>query len=198
MLEMKYVGIDLSGTLLRRARPQMVVRGDVESLPFQRVFTVVHARGILHHVPKPARFLSEIGRVTVTQGLVVLEDPNPRCVLSNLLRRIMRPTRLLHSEHERPVPLSYVSGLLKDERMEVVAFLPIDFLGYYFVLAIQFIPIVVRRLFQRGLLRAVARLLLYVDRRIETSFLSWALCPRYVIAAEYERKLRCLRVGLSN
>jgi SAM-dependent methyltransferase len=85
----EYVGIDLAGTLLAKARMAfsnesragVFVRGDVRSTPFRaRSFDVAIGHSVLMHVPEPESALREMIRITRLGGLVICCETNRNAV----------------------------------------------------------------------------------------------------------------------
>ncbi|WP_234087071.1 class I SAM-dependent methyltransferase [Azonexus sp. R2A61] len=94
----RYVGLDLTGAMLRRALPRtrnldfQAVQGDVHRLPFADAsFDGVVAHLILAVVPQPARCLAEIGRVLKPGGEALILDKFLQRGQAALLRRLLNP-----------------------------------------------------------------------------------------------------------
>jgi ubiquinone/menaquinone biosynthesis C-methylase UbiE len=104
----RYVGIDVSRGMLRHAQrrlkraggDQLLVQADACRLPFaENMFDVVYARGMLHHLPDPARGMQEIRRVLKPGGLAVVLDPN-KTLISRLPRYLARRTDHFDDDHK--------------------------------------------------------------------------------------------------
>jgi ubiquinone/menaquinone biosynthesis C-methylase UbiE len=104
----RYVGIDVSRGMLRHAQRRLkltgsdplLVQADACRLPFaENTFDVVYARGMLHHLPDPARGMQEIRRVLKPGGLAVVLDPN-KTLLSTLPRYLARRTDHFDDDHK--------------------------------------------------------------------------------------------------
>ena len=69
----EYFGIDISQKLLLSCPKGRVVRGDVERMPYPNsTFDTVLSITVLQNVPHKARFISEIKRVLVPGGMVIV------------------------------------------------------------------------------------------------------------------------------
>jgi malonyl-CoA O-methyltransferase len=74
------LGVDVSGKLLRLAKHQtklfknvFVIQADADNLPFMDgLFDSVFAFTVLQNMPKPSQTLSEIKRITKSEGKVVV------------------------------------------------------------------------------------------------------------------------------
>jgi ubiquinone/menaquinone biosynthesis C-methylase UbiE len=93
-----YVGIDLTGAMLRRALPRaghldfVPLQGDVHRLPFADAsFDGVVAHLILAVVPQPALCLMEIARVLKPGGQALILDKFLRRDQRAPLRRLLNP-----------------------------------------------------------------------------------------------------------
>jgi ubiquinone/menaquinone biosynthesis C-methylase UbiE len=73
------IGIDRSWELLKtNTNNYPVSMADAEKLPFRdSSFDAVIATAIIEHVPNPAGFLNEIGRVLKSSGVAVITTPVP-------------------------------------------------------------------------------------------------------------------------
>lgn len=94
----RYVGIDLTGAMLRRSLPRAgrldfcPVQGDVHRLPFADAsFDAVVAHLILAVVPQPALCLAEISRVLKPGGEALILDKFLRRQQKAPLRRLLNP-----------------------------------------------------------------------------------------------------------
>jgi len=94
----RYVGLDLTGAMLRRALPRtrnldfQAVQGDVHRLPFgDASFDGVVAHLILAVVPQPAHCLAEIGRVLKPGGEALILDKFLLRGQAAPLRRLLNP-----------------------------------------------------------------------------------------------------------
>lgn len=94
----RYVGIDLTDAMLRRALPRArhldfhAVLGDVHHLPLASAsFDFVIAHLILAVVPQPARCLTEIARVLRPGGQALILDKFLRRTQKAPLRRLLNP-----------------------------------------------------------------------------------------------------------
>ncbi|MFV5213568.1 class I SAM-dependent methyltransferase [Azonexus caeni] len=94
----RYVGIDLTGAMLRRSLPRVgrldfrPVQGDVHHLPFADAsFDAVVAHLILAVVPQPALCLAEISRVLKPGGEALILDKFLRRNQKAPLRRLLNP-----------------------------------------------------------------------------------------------------------
>ncbi len=94
----RYVGIDLTGAMLRRSLPRAgrldfcPVQGDVHHLPFADAsFDAVVAHLILAVVPQPALCLAEISRVLKPGGEALILDKFLRRQQKAPLRRLLNP-----------------------------------------------------------------------------------------------------------
>lgn len=94
----RYVGIDLTGAMLRRSLPRVgrldfrPVQGDVHHLPFANAsFDAVVAHLILAVVPQPALCLAEILRVLKPGGEALILDKFLRRQQKAPLRRLLNP-----------------------------------------------------------------------------------------------------------
>jgi ubiquinone/menaquinone biosynthesis C-methylase UbiE len=94
----RYVGLDLTDAMLRRALPRagqvdfVPVQGDVQCLPFADASfdsAVLHL--ILAVVPEPAHCLAEIARTLKPGGRVIVFDKFLRRGQPALLRRMVNP-----------------------------------------------------------------------------------------------------------
>ena len=91
------VGIDISGTVLRRAQEHVavhcderskfqLVRGCLEMLPFADcTFDFVHCRGVLMHVPDWKAALTNLCRVLKPNGCVLVMENNERSFQTKVL-----------------------------------------------------------------------------------------------------------------
>lgn len=104
----RYVGIDVSRAMLAHAERRLrlagadhlLVQADACRLPFaDDTFDVVYARGLLHHLPEPARGMQEIHRVLKPGGVAVVLDPN-KTLISALPRYLARRTDHFDEDHK--------------------------------------------------------------------------------------------------
>jgi len=117
----RYVGIDVSRGMLSHAQRRLkaaggdplLVQADACRLPFaENTFDVVYARGMLHHLPDPARGMQEIRRVLKPGGVAVVLDPN-ETLLSRLPRYLARRTDHFDDDH-KSFRASELERLVKD------------------------------------------------------------------------------------
>jgi SAM-dependent methyltransferase len=104
------VGIDLSAPLLGLARSRLplvpLIRADMRSLPmrersFRRVLLMFTTFGYFPTIAEDRRVLSEIARVLVPGGGLVLDYVNARHVRENLVARSGRLVRGMSAEERR-------------------------------------------------------------------------------------------------
>ncbi len=90
-------GLDIAEALLVKAarrlgRPDSLVQGDAEYLPFRTgAWTRVYCSEVLEHVPSPDRALAEMRRIVAPGGVAVVSVPNENLI--NLLKEALRRTR---------------------------------------------------------------------------------------------------------
>jgi ubiquinone/menaquinone biosynthesis C-methylase UbiE len=94
------VGIDISGTVLRRAQARAqkaglgrdrltFLKGCLEALPFDdHKFDLVHCRGVLMHIPDWQSALKELCRVLTPGGTLIVFEKNSRSVETRLIRLV--------------------------------------------------------------------------------------------------------------
>ena len=94
----RYVGLDLTDAMLRRALPRAVdvdfaaVQGDAQRLPFaDAAFDSAVLHLILAVVPQPADCLAEIARVVRPGGSILVFDKFLRRGQPALMRRLVNP-----------------------------------------------------------------------------------------------------------
>ena len=92
---MQRTGIDLSPTMLQRARRRLggdveLLQGSADQLPFEdATFDVVLCTEVLEHVVKPARVVRELMRVAAPGARVVVSIPN-EAIIDRAKRMIRR------------------------------------------------------------------------------------------------------------
>ncbi len=97
-LQHRYVGLDLTNAMLRRALPRagrvefVPVQGDAQRLPFaDAAFDSAVLHLILAVVPEPAHCFAEIARVVKPGGQVIVFDKFLRRGQPALMRRMINP-----------------------------------------------------------------------------------------------------------
>jgi ubiquinone/menaquinone biosynthesis C-methylase UbiE len=97
-LHHRYVGLDLTAAMLRRARRRHLaaridyVRGDVQAMPFpDRRFDAVVLHLILAVIPRPERCLAEAARVVRPGGSILVFDKFLRPGERALWKRALNP-----------------------------------------------------------------------------------------------------------
>lgn len=92
-------GMDLSLRILEYAHSKdkcaKHVRGDAQSLPFKEFFNCVVLQDALHHIRDIDRCFSEIEKVLVPGGVIVILDPNKKNFLGEVIRKILKKMKLL-------------------------------------------------------------------------------------------------------
>jgi ubiquinone/menaquinone biosynthesis C-methylase UbiE len=152
------VGIDLSDTLVQRAKEKLrhdpsteILKGDAEAMPFlPQTFDAAVCSEVIEHVLNPKAVLQEIHRVLKPNGQLVLTFPNEE--LSNRTKKIIKrlgikkwivgrypmSDNMLDEWHVREISLEDV---LQESRSFFTPLhswkVPYRFLAYYDVILLQ-------------------------------------------------------------
>jgi ubiquinone/menaquinone biosynthesis C-methylase UbiE len=186
-----YVGVDISSTLLKKAKEGMVIVSDVENLPIRnQKFHVIYAKSILHHVPNIDKVFDEFLRVTKPKSLIIIEEPNPSLI--NIVRKISKFLKIFHTEHERLLSTKLVIQKLSARHVRVRSLMYMDFFSYLFVYTMKILPISVKEVL-RIFLTGLTSLLPLFDNVLEDSIFKSKLCVRYIIIAGKANKNKHLR-----
>jgi ubiquinone/menaquinone biosynthesis C-methylase UbiE len=131
------VGLDLSEAMLAigKEKPGVgrFVAGDGSNLPFiSESFDVIVCRGSLHHMPNLEATLSEIYRVLVPEGRVIITEPSNDAWLIRLSRKLMYHISDNFDEEDEGYHLSDLERRFEKSGFNSKIVRRFGFLGYVF------------------------------------------------------------------
>ena len=123
-------GIDISAQMTKKARNRLdhVLIADAQHLPFtDGSFDAVFARGLIHHLPDPAKGIAEINRVLKNSSRVIFLDTH-KSIISYLPRRLLRSTEKF-SELHLNLSRRELEGLI-NRSMKIIRVVYVGYIGY--------------------------------------------------------------------
>jgi ubiquinone/menaquinone biosynthesis C-methylase UbiE len=124
-LRPRIYGLDYNALRLSRARDRSrkgFIGGDLTMLPFMDgAFDIILANHVLEHIVSDEQALSELRRILVPGGLLVLGVPNEGCALARLRNYVLQPAVRKHTDHVNFYTWSVLEKRLQSNGFEAKA-----------------------------------------------------------------------------